>query len=82
MFGLLGILGNWVQSQSAVTEALVSVQYIMTETNFGWLIQSVHHWSASMMVQMMILSLIMKGSSWQQLRRLCPGFMYWENTAI
>ena len=38
-----------------VTEAFASVQYIMTKTNFGWLIQSVHRWSASMMVLMMIL---------------------------
>lgn len=38
-----------------VTEAFASVQYIMTEVNFGWLIRSVHRWSASMMVLMMIL---------------------------
>ncbi|KAI3952303.1 hypothetical protein MKW92_011936 [Papaver armeniacum] len=38
-----------------VTEAFASVQYIMTEANFGWLIRSVHRWSASMMVLMMIL---------------------------
>ncbi|XP_057747228.1 photosystem II CP47 reaction center protein-like [Arachis stenosperma] len=29
-----------------VTEAFASVQYIMTEANFGWLIRSVHRWSA------------------------------------
>ncbi|KAM0941022.1 putative cytochrome b/b6, di-heme cytochrome, transmembrane, cytochrome b6, PetB [Dioscorea sansibarensis] len=29
----------------------------MTEANFGWLIRSVHRWSASMMVLMMILHL-------------------------
>jgi cytochrome b6 len=38
-----------------VTEAFTSVQYIMNEVNFGWLIRSVHRWSASMMVLMMIL---------------------------
>ncbi|KAL0313688.1 UNVERIFIED_CONTAM: cytochrome [Sesamum calycinum] len=38
-----------------VTEAFAFVQYIMTEANFGWLIRSVHRWSASMMVLMMIL---------------------------
>ncbi|CAN6815295.1 unnamed protein product [Brassica oleracea var. botrytis] len=27
----------------------------MTEANFGWLIRSVHRWSASMMVLMMIM---------------------------
>lgn len=36
-----------------VTEAFMSVQYIMNEVNFGWLIRSVHRWSASMMVLMM-----------------------------
>ncbi len=39
----------------SVTEAFDSVRYIMTEVNFGWLIRSVHRWSASMMVLMMIL---------------------------
>ena len=38
-----------------VTEAFRSVEYIMTDVNFGWLIRSVHRWSASMMVMMMIL---------------------------
>ncbi len=37
-----------------VTEAFFSVQYIMNEVNFGWLIRSIHRWSASMMVLMMI----------------------------
>lgn len=38
-----------------VTEAFFSVQYIMNEVNFGWLIRSIHRWSASMMVLMMLL---------------------------
>jgi len=38
-----------------VAEAFTSVQYIMNEVNFGWLIRSIHRWSASMMVLMMIL---------------------------
>jgi cytochrome b6 len=38
-----------------VVEAFTSVQYIMNEVNFGWLIRSIHKWSASMMVLMMIL---------------------------
>jgi cytochrome b6 len=38
-----------------VAEAFASVQYIMTDVNFGWLIRSVHRWSASMMVLAMIL---------------------------
>ena len=38
-----------------VTEAFESVSYIMTDVNFGWLIRSIHRWSASMMVLLMIL---------------------------
>lgn len=38
-----------------VTEAFASVEYIMTQVNYGWLIRSVHRWSASMMVLNMIL---------------------------
>ena len=37
-----------------VTEAFLSVKYIMNEVNFGWLIRSIHRWSASMMVLMMV----------------------------
>nr|QUE29967.1 PetB [Erythrocladia irregularis] len=38
-----------------VAEAFSSVEYIMTNVNLGWLIRSIHRWSASMMVLMMIL---------------------------
>ncbi len=38
-----------------VAEAFASVSYIMDEVNFGWLIRSIHRWSASMMVLSMIL---------------------------
>jgi cytochrome b6 len=38
-----------------VAEAFSSVQYIMNEVSFGWLIRSIHRWSASMMVLMLIL---------------------------
>jgi cytochrome b6 len=34
----------------SVVDAFASVEYIMTSVNFGWLIRSVHRWSASMMV--------------------------------
>ena len=39
----------------SVAEAFTSVEYIMNEVSFGWLIRSIHRWSASMMVLMMIL---------------------------
>jgi cytochrome b6 len=38
-----------------VSEAFTSVEYLMNEVSFGWLIRSIHRWSASMMVLMMIL---------------------------
>nr|YP_009340816.1 apocytochrome b6 of cytochrome b6/f complex [Palmophyllum crassum]BAW34763.1 apocytochrome b6 of cytochrome b6/f complex [Palmophyllum crassum] len=38
-----------------VTDAFESVSYLMTNVNFGWLIRSIHRWSASMMVLTMIL---------------------------
>ena len=39
----------------SVVDAFSSIEYLMTEVNFGWLIRSIHRWSASMMVLMMIL---------------------------
>jgi quinol-cytochrome oxidoreductase complex cytochrome b subunit len=32
----------------SVVDAFASVEYIMTSVNFGWLIRSIHRWSASM----------------------------------
>jgi hypothetical protein len=34
----------------SVVDAFASVEYIMTSVNYGWLIRSIHRWSASMMV--------------------------------
>ena len=39
----------------SVVDAFDSVEYIMTGVNFGWLIRSIHRWSASMMVLNMVL---------------------------
>jgi cytochrome b6 len=41
----------------SVVDAFASVEYIMTSVNFGWLIRSIHRWSASMMVLMMVREL-------------------------
>ena len=38
-----------------VSEAFASIEYLMYEVNYGWLFRSMHRWSASMMVLMMIL---------------------------
>src|ERR1035441_3913501 len=32
------------------SEAFESVQYIMTQVRFGWLIRSIHSWSANLMI--------------------------------
>jgi cytochrome b6 len=39
----------------SVIDAFTSIEFIMTQVNFGWLIRSIHRWSASMMVLMMLL---------------------------
>lgn len=39
----------------SVFEAYASVNFIINQVNFGWLVRSIHRWSASMMVLTMIL---------------------------
>jgi cytochrome b6 len=39
----------------SVADAFTSVKYIITEVNFGWLIRSIHRWSASLIVLIIIL---------------------------
>jgi cytochrome b6 len=36
-------------------EAYESVQFIMTDVQFGWLVRSIHSWSANLMVLMMMI---------------------------
>ncbi len=38
-------------------EAYESVQFIMTDVQFGWLVRSIHSWSANLMVLMMMIHL-------------------------
>ncbi len=35
-----------------------SIQYIMNEVSFGWLIRGIHHWSASLMVLVVFLHML------------------------
>ena len=46
---LTGILLLLYYRPSA-NEAFESVQYIMTQVQFGWLIRSIHSWSANLMI--------------------------------
>ncbi len=41
-------------------EAFESVKYIVTEVPFGWLIRSVHSWSANLMIFAIVLHLVAK----------------------
>ena len=36
--------------RSGASEAFESVQYVMTQVQFGWLIRSIHSWSANLMI--------------------------------
>ncbi len=36
--------------RASANEAFESVQYIMTQVQFGWLVRSIHSWSANLMV--------------------------------
>lgn len=38
-----------------ILEAFLSIQYIMTLANFGWLVRSLHRWGSSLMVLSLIL---------------------------
>jgi cytochrome b6 len=51
-----GILLTMYYRPSAA-EAYESVQFIMTEVKFGWLIRSIHSWSANVMIATMFLHL-------------------------
>jgi len=59
LFGIqvvTGILLTLYYRPSA-EEAYESVQFIMTEVQFGWLIRSIHSWSANLMVATMMIHL-------------------------
>jgi cytochrome b6 len=41
----------------SAAEAYESVQFLMTEVQFGWLIRSIHSWSANLMILMLFIHL-------------------------
>src|SRR5512135_3939428 len=51
-----GILLLLYYRPSAET-AFESVQFIMTEVQFGWLIRSIHSWSANLLVAILLIHL-------------------------
>ena len=42
----------------SVIDAFFSIQYIITEVNFGWLIRSIHRWSANLIVIIIIFHIL------------------------
>ena len=38
-------------------EAFESIQFLMTEVQFGWLVRSIHSWSANLMIFAMFIHL-------------------------
>ena len=65
-----------------VTEAFASVDFIMTEVNFGWLIRSVHRWSASMKVLNMIFHVcrVYLTGGFKKTKRANMG--YWRSSSF
>jgi cytochrome b6 len=41
----------------SATEAFESIQFLMTEVQFGWLVRSIHSWSANLMIFAMFIHL-------------------------
>ena len=39
----------------SVIDAFLSIEYLITEVNFGWIIRSIHRWSANIIVILIIL---------------------------
>jgi len=43
--------------RASASEAYESIQFIMTQVKFGWLIRSIHHWAANLMIFALYLHL-------------------------
>jgi len=41
--------------RASAAEAYESIQFIMTEVKFGWLIRSLHHWAANLLIFALVL---------------------------
>jgi len=44
--------------KASVEEAYKSVEFIMTEVQFGWFVRSVHHWCANLFIVLMMLHML------------------------
>ncbi|MFP6872843.1 MAG: cytochrome b N-terminal domain-containing protein [Verrucomicrobiales bacterium] len=48
----------WMGYSSSATTAWESVYYIQNEMSFGWLLRGIHHWTAQIMVVLLVLHLV------------------------
>ncbi len=48
----------WMGYSSSATTAWESVYYIQNEMSFGWLLRGIHHWTAQIMVILLVLHLV------------------------
>jgi cytochrome b6 len=46
-----------IYSRPSAQEAYESVQFLMTDVKFGWLVRSIHHWAANLMIFMAFVHL-------------------------
>ena len=44
--------------QPSTADAYASVQYIMNDVRFGWLVRSIHRWAAELMVLMLMMHML------------------------
>jgi quinol-cytochrome oxidoreductase complex cytochrome b subunit len=60
LFGIQVVTGTLLALyyQPTPEAAYKSVQFITSDVSFGWLIRSIHHWAANLMVLMVVLHLI------------------------
>ncbi len=60
LFLLQGLTGIFLLVYYVPTpeQAYESVQYIMNEVTFGWLVRGIHHWGASLMVLLVFIHML------------------------
>ena len=60
LFGIQAVTGTLLALYYKATPeaAYKSVQYVTSDVSFGWLIRSIHHWAANLMILFVVLHLI------------------------
>ncbi len=60
LFGIQAVTGTLLALYYKATPeaAYKSVQYVTSDVSFGWLIRSIHHWAANLMILFVVLHLV------------------------